>query len=335
MSLDILKKQIKDDSLQNIYLFYGPEDYLIKYYVSLISKLIIDENTKDLNYIYFDGKTDSESIIQNCETMPVFSDRKLIVAKDSGLFKSKKGETGGTTKDKLSQYIENMPDYSYLIFLETEVDKRMKLVKAIKDNGLIVEFAFQKPADLVKWVLKVFKSYNKNIDQMTASYIVENSEYSMTELLNEIEKVVNFVGDKSIITMQDVELVCTKTIKSRIFDLTDAISEGNISKALSLLNDMAALKEPMQKVLYMVIRQIRMIYGIKQLKQQGQRDDAVAKQMGLTPFIASKVINISKNLDIETVKRAMFYSLELDESIKTGKISDRIAIELLIASMGK
>lgn len=91
----------------------------------------------------------------------------------------------------------------------------------------------------------------------------------MTELLNEIDKIVNFIGDKQEISLEDVQSICTKTIKSRIFDLTDAVAEGNISKALKLLNDMAALKEPMQKVMYMIVRQIRMVYRMKLLKQQG------------------------------------------------------------------
>ena len=340
MSLEILKKQLKENKLQNIYLFYGVEEYLKKYYINEITKQIVNEDNKELNFICFDGKADTDTIIANCETLPIFSDKKLVVAKNSGLFKSKKSDSAdkGSNKksanDKFSEYLENIPPYSCLIFVETDIDKRLRLVNAIKKNGLIIELNYQKPADLVKWVIKVFKNYNKEIEQMPASYLVENSEYSMIELLNEIEKIVNFTGSKTVISLSDIENICSKTIKSRIFDLTDTVSEGNISKALDLLNDMAALKEPMQKVMFMIIRQIRMIYRIKLLRRQGMRDDLVAKQMGLTPFVASKVMKISRNMDISILEKAMYYSLELDEAIKTGKITDRIAVELLISSMG-
>ncbi|EPR13168.1 DNA polymerase III subunit delta [Ruminiclostridium papyrosolvens] len=337
MSFDILKKELKESKLQNIYLFYGQEDYLIKYYMNAIANLIVDEETKDLNYVYLEGKKDTETLIANCETMPVFSEKKLVVARNSGFFKSKKGGSEGFDKksenNKLTDYIENMPPYTCLVFVEQEVDKRIKLVNTIKKKGLVVEFDYQKPADLVKWVVKVFKSHKKTIDTIAASYIVENSEYSMVELLNEIDKIVNFTGEKQHISIEDVQSVCTKTIKSRIFDLTDAVAEGNISKALMLLNDMASLKEPMQKIMYMIVRQIRMVYRMKLLKQQGMREDAAAKQMGLTPFVASKVLGLSRNMEIGILEKAMYYSLELDESIKTGKMADRTAIELLIASM--
>ncbi len=337
MSFDILKKELKENKLQNVYLFYGQEDYLIKYYMNAIANLIVNEETKDLNYIYLEGKKDTETLIENCETMPIFSDKKLVIARNSGFFKSKKGGGEGSDKksenNKLADYIDNIPPYTCLIFVEQEVDKRIKLVNTIKKKGLVVEFDYQKPADLVKWVAKVFKSHKKTIDSIAASYIVENSEYSMVELLNEIDKIVNFIGDKQQISIDDVQSVCTKTIKSRIFDLTDAVAEGNISKALILLNDMASLKEPMQKIMYMIVRQIRMVYRMKLLKQQGLREDAAAKQLGLTPFVASKVLGLSRNMDIGILEKAMYYSLELDESIKTGKMTDRTAIELLIASM--
>lgn len=339
MSLDALKKQIKEEKFQNLYLFYGAEEYLIKYYINAIQKLIVNEENSELNFISFEGKTDEDSIIANCDTLPIFSEKKLVVVRSSGLFKAKKKESSGTsskkpTKDKFAGYLENVPSYTCLIFVETEIDKRMKLVNTIKKNGLVVEFDFQKPVDLVRWVTKVFSSYKKSIDHMAASYLVENSDYSMTELLNEIDKINNFVGDKTQIEITDVESVCIKSIKSRIFDLTDAVSSGNVSKALNLLNDMAALREPMQKVLFMIIRQIRMLYKIKYLKHNGMSEDAVKKQLGLTPYIAEKVMRISRNLDINILENAMNYSLELDEAIKTGKITDRVAVELLITSMG-
>ncbi len=339
MSIDILRKQIKENKLQNVYLFHGAEEYLIKYYISAIQKLTVNEDNSELNFIIYDGKIDEATIIATCETLPIFSDKKLVIVKNSGMFKSKKADAANssskkTGNDKFSDYLKNMPPYTCLIMVEAEADKRVKLYKAISNTGLIVEFGFQKPMDLVKWVIKVFDSYKKTIDQHAASYLVENSDYSMTELLNEIDKIVNYVGDKPQITINDIESVCNKSIKSRIFELTDAISVGDVSKALNLLNDMAALREPMQKILFMIIRQIRMLYRIKLLRQNGMSEEAVKKQLGLTPYVAGKVMKISKGLALNTLEGAMSYSLELDESIKTGKITDRVAIELLIASMG-
>ena len=50
--------------------------------------------------------------------------RRLIVFENTGLFKSSGAD--------LAEYIKTMPETTYFIFVEEEVDKRSKLYKAVK-----------------------------------------------------------------------------------------------------------------------------------------------------------------------------------------------------------
>lgn len=334
MSIDSLKEDIKTKKFKSLYLFYGPEEYLKKYYLESIENALLQEDLKSLNKIVLEGKITTGTIIDHCETLPVFSDKKLVVVKNSGLFKAKgKGGQDGkgkTAKDDFLDYLANVPDHSCLVFYEEEIDKRMKAVDSVKKKGLIVEFLYQKPTELVKWVSKAFKSNKKDIDPMTASQLVENCEQGMTEILNEINKLVLYTGERTKITGADIEKVCTKSVKSRIFDLTDAISEKNAAKALNLLEDMVILKEPMPKVLFMITRQFRQILEMKLLCGSGMRQDEAAAKIGITPFAAGKIQKQSNGFSVKTLKQAVEECLELDMAIKTGRMDDRIAAELLI-----
>jgi DNA polymerase III subunit delta len=335
LSIDILKEDIKNKKIRNIYLFYGPEEYLKKYYLDSIEKLALDENMKDLNKVVLDGKTDIKKIIDNCETMPVFSEKKLVIVRNSGLFKSKKKSDGNETKKKSSsddftEYIQNIPGFTCLIFYEEEIDKRMKIVDGVKKTGLIIEFPFQKPVELVKWVIKIFKSYKKDIDQITASQMVENSEQGMNEILNEINKVVLYLADKDRVLPSDIDNICTKSVKSRVFDLTDAIAQKNTCKAIKLLDDMVILKEPVIKILFMITRQFRQVLEMKLLKDEGMRTEQAALKMSITPYAAGKISKFADSFTVSKLKMAIEESLLLDVAIKTGKINDRIAAELLI-----
>ncbi|MCX7921923.1 MAG: DNA polymerase III subunit delta [Clostridia bacterium] len=338
MSIDILKDDLKKNNLRSLYLFYGPEDYLKKYYTEGIEKQLLTEDMKTLNKIVLEGKVDVRKITDNCETMPVFSERKVVIVKNSGIFKSKKksdeAEGKGKSKgqnDELVSYLQNVPDYNCLIFYEEEIDKRMKAVDAIKKNGLIVEFAYQKPPELVKWVVKVFKSHKKEVDPMTAAQLIDISEQGMTEILNEINKLTLYLGDRTKVTGADIEKVCTKSVKSRIFDLTDAVAEKNASKALILLNDMIILKEPMPKILFMLARQFRQVLEMKLLGEDGLNSGEAASKMGITPYAAGKILKQAKSFTVDMLKEAVEACLEFDVAIKTGKMNDRIAAELLIA----
>ena len=340
MSMDILKDDIKSKRLKNLYLFYGPEEYLKRYYLESIENILLKDDFKTLNRIVLDGKVDTSSLIDNCDTLPVFSDKKLVIVKNSGLLKSKKkdDEEKGKNKgagDRLLSYLSNIPEHTCLIFYETEVDKRMKPVDAIKKSGLIVEFPFQKPPELIKWVIKAFKSQNKDIDTITASQLVDNSEQGMTEILNEINKLVMFLGDRQKVTHADIDKVCTKSIKSKIFDLTDAIAERNGTKAFKLLNDMIAIKEPLPKILFMITRQLRQVLEMKLLTQSGLSVSQAASKMGITPYAAGKISKQTASFTINKLKEVIEENLELDVAIKTGKINDRTAAELIIAKLSK
>ena len=75
-----------------------------------------------MNYAYYEGKgVDSKEVIDLAETLPFFAERRLIVFENTGFFKS-----GGTD---LADYIKEMPETTYFIFVETEVDKRTSCIK--------------------------------------------------------------------------------------------------------------------------------------------------------------------------------------------------------------
>lgn len=87
-----LKKQITSGIFQNCYLFTGEEQYLIRSYVAMIEEGILNPATKTLNYEVLDECSDIDRILNACVSLPMFSDKKLVVVKESGLFQKKKEE---------------------------------------------------------------------------------------------------------------------------------------------------------------------------------------------------------------------------------------------------
>ena len=337
MSEELLKKAIKNKDVGSLYLFYGQEEYLKRNYTDYIEINLLTEELKLLNKVVLEGKTSPAAIIDNCETLPVFSERKMIIVKNSGLFKGKKKaeEPGkkGKTEDELAKFLQSVPEHACLIFIESEIDKRIKYVDLIKKHGLIVEFDYRKPEELANWVIKRIHTGNHEIDYNTAAQLVEYCEQGMDDIDNEINKLCAYAGDRQKITIADIKKVCTKSVKSRIFDLTDAIAAKQCAKALSLLNDMVVLKEPMPKVMFMIARQFRQLLQVKLLSQEGATQAEITSRLKLSPFISGKILKQAQRFSLEKLETAISTGLELDLAIKTGKLEDRAAVELMIISM--
>lgn len=339
MSLDILKSQVKSGQFNNLYLFCGPEEFLKKYYLDCIAKQIINKDFVEMNKIVLDGKVDADRISGSCEAFPVFSDNKLVIVKNSGFFKPKKKDSEGAEEkqsakgDRLQNYLNELPSYTCLIFCEDEVDKRLKITSLIKKKGLVVEFPYQNPIELVKWVKKGFKANRKEIDNEAASMLIEYCEPGMTDILNEINKLSVYKKESNVITMEDIGKACSRSIKSRIFDLTDAVAERDGQKALKLLNDMIELKEPIPRIFYMIIRQLRLLLQMKLMREEGISESEAASKLSLLPFAARKISAQLKTFSTDKLAAALEECLNLDTDIKTGKMNDRMAAELLIAKL--
>jgi len=334
MSLDILKKDIKSGKPGKLYLFYGPENYLKKYYFDALEKLIVGDIYKDMNSIKLEGNIDSNRLYEAIQTMPFFSERKIILVKNSIFFKQRgkeDSEKGNKNKsNELEDILSDIPEHACVVFYEDEIDKRLKAVNIIKKYGVVVEFPYQKAPDLVKWVINIFKSNSKEIDSKAAAYLVDNCEEGMNYIKNEVDKLILYMGERKKASMEDVTISCSMSIKSRIFDLTDAIAEGYPDKALKVLDELVTIKEPIPKILYMMARHFRQVYEASLLKLKGMPANQIASQMNLNYYAASKIMKHTEFFTVKQLESAIEECLEYDVAVKTGKIKDRIAAELII-----
>ena len=139
-----LNEDLKTGQFKQIYLLYGEEGYLKRQYRDRFIKAMLPDGDT-MNYAHYEGKNiNVREVIDLAETLPFFAERRLIVFEDTGFFKSAGAE--------LADYIKDMPDTTYFIFVENEVDKRSKLYKAVKAKGHIVELSTQDEGTLKRWI---------------------------------------------------------------------------------------------------------------------------------------------------------------------------------------
>ena len=169
-----------------IYLLYGEETYLLENKLKKIKKEF-GEIIKGINFIQIDESNVAE-IISNIETPSFGYDKKLIIAKNTGLFKKEKKKTKGKTSEskkdvnsienKLADYIlENTNVFKEsieLVFIEETVEKNV-LYEVIEKNGEIVECDLLTMPQLIQNIVKICNAYKVKIDNQTAKYFVECS----------------------------------------------------------------------------------------------------------------------------------------------------------------
>ena len=318
-----LVQDLKNQNFRHIYLFTGEEVYLRNQYKKKLQEALIPpEDTVNINF--YQGKgIDLKELIAQAETMPFFSERRLLVVEDSGFFK--------TATPELAEYLEQIPDTTYFLFVETDVDKRGKLYKTVKKQGSVVEFAKQTEDTLMRWILGILKKEQKNITRSTMELFLEKTGTDMNQISMELEKLLSYTMGKEIITAEDVQEICTSQTVNQIFEMISAMAEKNQKKALDLYYDLLALKEPPMRILYLIARQFNQLLLVRELQASGADRGTIASKLKVPPFVAGK---LSSQAAVFTKEQLISYvqtCVDAEEAVKTGRMGDRLAVELLIS----
>ena len=322
-----LVQDLKSENYKHVYLFTGEEIYLRNQYKKkLQDALISPEDTVNLNY--YQGKGISvQELIDQGETMPFFSEKRLLVVEDSGFFKNASLE--------LAEYLENIPETTYFLFVENEVDKRGRLYKTVKKYGSVVEFSRQTEDMLMRWILGILKKEQKNITRSTMELFLEKTGTDMNQIGMELEKLLSYTMGREVITAEDVEAICTSQTVNKIFEMISAMAEKNQRKALDLYYDLLALKEAPMRILYLIARQFNQIMLISELNEQGLGREVIAEKLGIQSFIVRNGIRYARSFSAEQLRYAVETAVQTETDVKTGKLDEKLAVELVIVEMSK
>lgn len=315
---------VSNKEFKQTYLLYGEEAYLRHQYRDKLKVALLD-GTDEMNYHHYDGKEVMiGAIIDQAETMPFFADRRVIIIENSGLFKQ-----GG---EALAEYIQNPAQTVFFIFVESEIDKRSKLFKTVRDQGRAVEFAIQETDVLTRWIHSLAQKEGKRIQAEAVAQLLERTGADMENIRREFEKLICYRIGETDLVKEDVEAVCTVRITNRIFEMVEAISEKNKEKTMKLYHDLMELREPPMRVLFLITRQFNILLQVKDLLNKGYGPDQIAKKVGVPPYFVQKYQRQSSRFTKEALKKALEECIAMDEGVKKGLQSDRLGLELLIIS---
>lgn len=332
---EVLEKEIiGQGDLNPIYLLYGNEKYLIDTILKKIKKKF-GELILGINYVIID-ETNITELTTNIE-MPAFGyDKKLIVVKNSGLFKKDGRKKEATPIQKqIENYLEEnfsiVQEMTNIIFIEDDVDKNA-MFEGISKFAVVCKIDELKPIQLVAKLKQICALYKVSADDTTLNYLIETSGTNLEVLINEIRKLIEYAGEGGIISKKIVDLLAIKQIESVIFDLTDNLGTKKIGQAIEVLDNLIYQKEPIQKILITLYNHFKKLY-LCMIATKYNKD--VAQSLNLKPnqtFLVSKYkkqVSYFKENDLEKILNEF---VEIDYQSKNGLIDINVALKSVLCS---
>ncbi|MFG6494105.1 DNA polymerase III subunit delta [Fictibacillus sp. UD] len=338
LTVESLKKRIKNKEMSPIYLIWGTELYLAEDAIQTITSLLSPDE-KDFNLsVHNLDEISVQEVIEDAETMPFLGDRRVVVMKNAAFLTAVKEKTKIEHDYKVFEhYIQNPADYTILIIAVPyeKLDERKKIVKQLKTQAEVIQVSQLSNDTAEKWLQKEAVNLGVSIDGEAIRLLLSRLGTHMAVLAKEMEKMALFVGENGVITKETVDSLVARTLEDDVFGLVDHVVHKKTEQALRSFYDlMKQNQEPIQ-IHALITRQFRMINGVKELQKKGYGEKQIASSLKLHPYAVKLASKHANRFHEEFLRNCLNEFAETDYKLKTGQMDKTLLLEMEIVKLSQ
>lgn len=218
------------------------------------------------------------------QTLPFFGGSKVIWFQNCNFLGEERAASSAAVTEALAELSDDLKSFQWegvkLIITSPKVDKRKVFYKAVDKLGSVETFTGWSLDDK-DWVDQAemaarqqLRELKKEIAEDALALMVANVGPNSRALTSEVEKLSIYVGDRSQITVEDVETIVSRNKQAKSFALADAVGARDLAKVLKILDqELWSMQTDSQKneigLLYGIISKIRTILFLKEMVKEG------------------------------------------------------------------
>ena len=279
--------QISKNKISEVYLIYGTESYFVEETLKRLKGKL--NELGELEVINFDLEEKKvEEVIYEADTVPFFSDRKLVIAKNAFFLKATEKGKEKVIHDTalLEQWLKNPSPTAVTVFVAPyeKLDERKKITKSMKQHANVIEAKSLQVNDLKGWILHEVSALGKTISDAAINLILEIGGTNLVHLQTELLKMVTYIGEQEEIDVETVKLLLVRSLEQDVFTLGSAYLAGNKSVAIEIYHDLLKRKEDPLKLNALIASQVRLLIQVSHLKRKGYHAQQIANQLKVHPY---------------------------------------------------
>jgi DNA polymerase III subunit delta len=349
------------------YIFYGENEFDRDEAVAALRRKLAagdsvptgshDPAMVELNTTVFDGSRLAFGELRHaCDSIPFMAAYRLVIVHGllTRLASGRKVEEpdGAVDQDpswkrafreQLAAYLPALPSATELIFVEPRnlapSDPVLKAaqaqIKAEKEQEFATAFPVPKEKELVGWIQRRVGDGKGKISGDAAGKLAMLIGRDLRLLDQEIDKLLTYAGGERPVTVEDVHGLVSRARETSIFDLVDCVGRRETARALQWLHYLLEQGEHPLQILTMLARQVRILIQVGELRKQGLVPQEIAGQLAVAPWMADKFVDQAQKFDVAQLEAAHRQLVETDWAIKTGKMEETLALDLLVVGLGQ
>ncbi len=319
-----------------ILFLHGPDTFRSRQYLhESIQKFKIQRDPQGYNVVFVDGKKDEAGkILMEINSAPFLAERRMIVIEN--ILSSSDKELLGELIERIKT--QKFPDSNIIIFWQGEAFSKIKEAKELQalltKEKYAPEFITLKGAELARWAAKEIKARGGVIEPPALDFLCQNVGADMWGLNSLIDQLVAYTSKLEIrpITLADVQLFLDEKVDDNIFNMVEAVVNGNKKLAFKLLAEQRRLGEEDSKIFGLIVWQFRILLEMADLLEREPKaiSETIAKELGIHPFVAKKNLAAARRLPLSALQKIYRDLLEIDIKTKTGQGDQSLLTDMFI-----
>lgn len=246
-----------------IYTLIGEEAFLLRRSLEKLLKERVSAESRDFNFDSFDGNgLQARKIIEAAQTLPVFAPQRVVLVKNAQ--ELKKGEC-----DILEPFLKKVPETTDLIFVTEKVDRRFSFWQKLLEIAKVREFKPLGSEEAPRWLIQEAKEAGYEIACEAATWMTTALGTDLFLLHTALEKLFLFKKDQKEISLSDVESCVVPSSWKNIFEITNAVGERNLARALKLFRRMEEAGESPIAMVALLARHFRILSQVREGSHAG------------------------------------------------------------------
>ncbi len=284
------------------------------------------EDSGELEVGSYDSESEAAEILDDLLTRTMFAPRRLIIVDGADEFVSKHLES-------IERFVRSPSSGNCLALIVSNFDGRSRFGKLAHKEGKVIRARRLQAVDVQRAPARLAEKRGKLLEDAAAQALIERTGYNLSLIESEVEKLCLSVGERQRIREEDVEALVGQNPDFSVFCLFDACVEGDCRLAQAILERLFSTRQEYSAIVGALAHQIRQILTARLLIDSGASLSAVMRKLNLWERFRSKYERLLNRFSSEDLARFRKVLLETDIASKTGKMGERLALELLVTRL--
>jgi len=310
-----------------LYLLYGEERYFIDRLQDALLEHAIAPHEKDFNLdILYGSEVDAQAALSACRAFPMMANRRVVVIRDFDKMKD----------NAIFKVLGEQLNPACVVFLVCAGKPNLTKhpYRALKQGGTALEFKALYANQLPTWIKQMAKEEGFSMDAKAAQMLADYVGSSLSAVSAELGKLAAFVGDRKVLTAEDVVQASGQTRDYNVFELQRVVGENRFEDAMRiserLLQQSSSSSAEANRIVSVLTSFFIKLWLLTGLQGARAPEKEMASAIGVSPYILKEYLSVLRRFDKKALDNAITCLLAADYELKGGsQRSDRLILDLL------